>query len=262
MRKKIIINLLLIIFILSISFGVNASSTDKYDIVLSANNTKVKPGDAITISLKVDNINIQSGEKGIGAYEGTLLYDSNVFEEVTIKGNDNWDTPALNEGRFTSVKSNGECTNVSQEIASITLKVKENATLGSTKIQIKDFEASNGQENITTADKDITLTIEAKKDNSDGNNTIVDDNNTVKDDNNTIVDDNNTIIDDDKKPSQVPSGSKDQSSDKNSSMSANENKSSSQNKLPYAGISETLVIVIVIVIVGGVFSYIKYKRTY
>ena len=255
MRKKIIINLLLIIFILSISFGVNASSTDKYDIVLSANNTKVKPGDAITISLKVDNINIQSGEKGIGAYEGTLLYDSNVFEEVTIKGNDNWDTPALNEGRFTSVKSNGECTNVSQEIASITLKVKENATSGSTKIQIKDFEASNGQENITTADKDITLTIEAKKDNSDGNNTIVDDNNTVKDDNNTIIDDN-------KKPEQVPSGSKDQSSNKNSSMSANENKSSSQNKLPYAGISETLVIVILIVIVGGIFSYIKYKRTY
>ena len=52
---------------------------------------------------------IQSGEKGIGSYEGSIVYDANVFEDVKMKGNDLWDTPTLNQGRFTSVRSDGMC---------------------------------------------------------------------------------------------------------------------------------------------------------
>ena len=62
MKAKSIVILLIVISILSMSFCVKAATGDKYDIVISANNTTVKAGDTVTLSLKIDNINIQSGE--------------------------------------------------------------------------------------------------------------------------------------------------------------------------------------------------------
>lgn len=218
MKTKKYIILLIMIVILSVGFNVNAETTDEYSIKLTSSNTTLEAGDIITISLKVDNINIQSGEKGIGAYEGTIVYDSNIFEDLKMSGNDVWDTPIENEGRFTSVKSDGICTNQSQEVAKITLKVKENASLGSTKIEIKDFEASNGEKNISTVDTELTIKIGKTTSDVDTNSNIT----------------NTNRI----------------------------NTGEAQNKLPYAGISETLVIFILVVAIVGIFSYIKYKRTY
>lgn len=236
MKAKRIIILLIVVSILSMSFCVKATTGDKYDIALTADSTTLKAGDTVTLSLKVDNINIQSGEKGIGAYEGTIIYDSNIFEGIKMNSNEDWDTPTLNEGRFTSVRSDGLCTSQTQEIASITLKVKDNATSVNTKIQIKDFEASNGEENISTENKEITLKIEAKQAPNEDNKG----NTTDKDTNNG----NNTKLDVD---------------NKNTTINKN---TSTQNKLPYTGVSETLGIFIIILITAGIFSYIKYKRTY
>ena len=58
MKAKSIVILLIVISILSMSFCVKAATGDKYDIVISANNTTLKAGDTVTLSLKIDNINI------------------------------------------------------------------------------------------------------------------------------------------------------------------------------------------------------------
>ena len=66
MKIKKITIVLIIVSILSMNFSVNAG-TNKYSIALNANTTTIKAGNTVTLSLKVDNINIQTGEKGIGA---------------------------------------------------------------------------------------------------------------------------------------------------------------------------------------------------
>ena len=170
--KKIMVLLLSIAIILGISMTVKAETIDSYSVNLNTNKTTLKAGETVTISLKVDNINIQSGEKGIGAYEGNIEYDSNVFEDLKMSGNDEWDKPLENNGKFTSVKSDGICTSESQEIATITLKVKANAKSGNTVVNIKNFEASNGEKNISTEDKEIKFTIENDQSTVNQNNNV------------------------------------------------------------------------------------------
>ncbi len=250
MKTKKCIILIIIITLLSISFTVNAAENDSYKIGLEPSKTTLNPGDTVTISLKISNINIQSGEKGIGSYEGTIVYDENVFEGLKMKGNDSWDNPTENEGRFASVKSDGICTNESQEIAQITFTVKDNATIGNTKIQIKDFEGSNGVENIPTQDIELSVKIEKS---DDGETNIVDDNTASGDNNGTIVGGNsgNTST------GTTNSGNKGTTTTPTNVAS----KSASQSSLPYTG-SGNIIIFIAICIVIAIFSYIKYKRTY
>ena len=175
------------------------------------------------------------------------MYDTNIFEDIKMKGNENWDTPTLNEGRFTSVKSDGLCTSESQEIASITLKVKDNATSGSTKVQIKDFEASNGQENIATENKEITLNIEGIQSSNDDNKNNTPDTNTntsTNNKNNTTEKDTNTST-----------------SVNNKNYTTNQNTITNQNKLPHTGVSPSIGIFIIVLAVIGIYSYIRYNRT-
>ena len=226
--RKMIIVLISVILIISISIKVKAETNDSYIISMSSNNTTVKQGQTVTISLKVEDINIQSGEKGIGSYEGTIEYDKSVFETVKMSGNEEWDTPVLNEGRFTSVKTDGIVTNKSQEIGKITLKVKENAKIGSTKIEIKEFEASNGVENIATRNAEISIKVEEtekKENNISGNNNV---------NGNTSSGTKNNI----------------------------KENTTAKNKIPKAGARREVQIFTVVAIIVGICSYVMYKRTY
>ena len=145
------------------------NTADTYKISLMTDNNTIKQGERVTISLNISDINIQTGEKGIGAYKGDIEYDSNVFEEVKMSGNSNWDEPGENKGIFASVNSKGICVRDSQEIAKITLKAKSNAVLGNTKIKIKGFEVSSLAENmISTEDTSIDVIINSSSNSGTG----------------------------------------------------------------------------------------------
>lgn len=139
---------------------IKAKGDDTYKIELNSSDNILKQGDSIDITLSVKEIDIQSGEKGIGAYEGKIEYDEEAFELVEIKANENWDKPIENEGKFISVKSDGICTNEEQVIATIILKVKDNVKSGNEIIEIKDFRASNGEINIPTDNVNLKVKIE------------------------------------------------------------------------------------------------------
>lgn len=156
--KKIFI---LIIMILLIGCPIiKAKEIDTYKIELNSSNVKLKERENIEITLSIKDINIQSGEKGIGAYEGKLEYNKEVFELVEIQGNENWDSPIENEDKFISVKSDGICTNEQQVIATIIFKVKDNIKSGNETIEIKDFTASNGEISIPTDNVNLKVKIE------------------------------------------------------------------------------------------------------
>lgn len=235
--NKYIIILLMIISIISISIKVSAATGDSYDIGLSADKTTLKAGETVTISLKVSNINIQSGDKGIGAYEGTLVYDTNVFENLKLSSNEDWDRPVENQGKITSVKSDGKCTNEAQELAKITLKVKANVKVGETKIQITNFSASNAVENIPTKDTSVTVKIESETTNT-GNQGGTN-GNEIKLENSG----NNT------------------NTNKNQTTKKTDTSASGKN-LPRAGVSNVLAVVIIVSVVLAIGCYVSYKRTY
>lgn len=263
--KKSIILLLITTIILGINFTVKAAEGDSYSLKVSADKTTAKAGDTITISLKLDNIKIESGEKGLGSYEGSLIYDTKIFESVKMAGNDDWDTPFQNEGRFTAVRSDGKCVSEAQEIATIKLKVKSDAKEGETTIEIKEFSASNAVENIKTADSNIKVKIE-KEDTTDKNNTTNGDNTTGNKENTT--NENNTTTGEN-----TSTGDKKENNIKNTTINTKQNTTVTQKKniqnqstaterLPKAGLSTTLGVFIVISVISGICGYVKYKKTY
>lgn len=156
-KKVFIVSIILLLINYPI---VMAKEIDTYKIELNSLNSTLKEGNIIEMTLKVKDINIQSGEKGIGAYEGKIDYNKKVFELVEIQGNENWDSPIENEGRFTSVKSDGICINEEQVLATIILKVKDDIKSGNEIIEIKDFKVSNGEISIATDDANLKLKIE------------------------------------------------------------------------------------------------------
>ena len=85
--SKCVILFLIVTIILSINFTVYSATGDSYEVKMNADKKSLKTGDTITISLVLDNINIQSGEKGLGSYEGSIVYDTNVFENLKLSGN-------------------------------------------------------------------------------------------------------------------------------------------------------------------------------
>lgn len=227
--KKIIILLIIVMVILGMSITVKAADiTDTYKINLITANKTVKPGETITISLNVSDINIQTGDKGIGSYEGKIEYDTNVFEGLKMLGNDNWDKPSENDGVFTSVNSDGICVQEAQEIATITLKVKSTAKTGKSTVKITGFKASNALTSIPTEDASIDITVNTAIDNGSGSGTI-------------------------------GTGTSNQTQNQ---IKKNTSVTTKNTPIPRTGISSTLIVIVGISLIIGIYSYIRYKTIF
>jgi len=229
--KKILIILLIMTVIIAMFTTVKGATGDSYKITLTPTAEKAKAGETVTIKMTANEIKIQSGEKGIGSYQGKLEYDTAIFEEVKMKGNEDWDTPMLNEGAFTSVRGDGECTAEAQEIGTITLKVKAGAKIGETNIKVKEFGASNGVENIATSDVVAKVTIEATN-NGGGTGTG------------------------------TGTGTSSGSSSTTGTTKKPTTSTTKSGTLPKTGVSGVLVTVIGIIAISGIYSYIRYKKLY
>lgn len=240
--KKSIILILIVMIILGMSITVNAADTaDTYKINLTAANNTVKQGEIVTLSLNISDIDIKTGEKGIGAYEGTIEYDKNVFEELKMLGNDNWDKPGENEGVFTSVNADGLCVKEAQEIAKITLKAKTTAKVGNTTIKIKGFKASNLSPNmIPTDDTSIEVTVSSASnsgsDNLGGNGSG--------------------------SGSGTSSGQGQTQTQQKPQQTQTATTTTANKKLPHAGKSSIMAGILIIIAGIGIFSYIRYKTIF
>ena len=140
------------VFASSFNFGANASATS------------LKPGDTISITLSVSDID--AGELGINVVEAFLEYDKNVFEEVApndFAGLNNWSITYNNEsgensGKFVAVIVQDGVTE-NQDIGTVTLKVKQGIADQNTAITIKEIKSNDGTAEMSTADKTINVEI-------------------------------------------------------------------------------------------------------
>ncbi len=165
--KKIISIMLMVLFVVCTT-KVQAAS-DSFGTTLTINNSQAKRGDTITVTMGLKDIAIESGEKGIGAYTTEIKFDSSVLEYVSTNGVGKWETPLYQDGLMTSNTNDAEVVTTTQNIATITFKVKENAKVGETSISVANFSGSTAGPDILASTNGTTkLTI---TDNNNNNGT-------------------------------------------------------------------------------------------
>lgn len=268
--KKLFIIFLSMIFILSVATACYAESL-QCSIGLTCNSTKINK-DTKEIEIQL-NLNTYQGDGTLG-YEGKMEYDKNVFENITIKQADNWESVSYESqtGKFVSTTTNAKAGNV----AIITLSVKEGITAKTSDVAITGLTFSDGDSTVVL-EKTITFTIEQNAGNNDSNNTG--DNDTNKDDTNKD-DKNNSKDDDNKNDGQGNNKNNNQDGGSNSSNSDDKNNddnkkeentiivtpvdkdkadgSTAINKIPQTGESNILIAIFVVSIIGAI-CYIRYR---
>lgn len=143
---------------------VESSKKDSYSLKISKDIESSEKNEKMYIRVSLKDININNGEKGLGAYKGIIEYDRNVFNNVTVNGVDGWETPIIDKetGVFVATKTDAICTDEDTDIAVITLSVNKETKVENTEIKIKNFYASNGKEEIGTEDNSIQVNIADK----------------------------------------------------------------------------------------------------
>lgn len=122
--------------------------------------SELKGGEEVTITLRFDEY--QQITEGLNAYQATLEYDKNLFEEVTQEDftclND-WEKLQYNQatGEFVAIKKIGSTE--PEEVVSITLKTKPKVKATTTEIKIKDIVTSEGERDISIAEAKTTINI-------------------------------------------------------------------------------------------------------
>ena len=126
-----ITKILTILMLVTIILGVNVyAASNTFKATVTPGTATLKPGEEITIAVDVSDINM--GENGINALEGTIKYDSNIFESVTssnVQSFNNWSTTYNDEtsslnGKFLAVN--------------LTVGVKEDMKILSVKFKVKE----------------------------------------------------------------------------------------------------------------------------
>ena len=163
--KELIFIGMIICAIMILGTTVQGTNTNTFKASAVANTTTLKPGEEVTITIGVSDINM--GENGINTLEGTIKYDKNIFEEIkssSIQSLNNWTTTYNDEsstlnGKFLAVNlSNGVKENT--QIFSAKFKVKSDISeTKETQIDFENITSNDGTDLINAGSKSVKLKI-------------------------------------------------------------------------------------------------------
>lgn len=232
--KKVTYCLVMLIVFALFSNVVLGAENASFGIGLTSTKTSVNPGDEITVTLNVKDF--KNMTEGIYSFLGTIEYDKEFFETLTdssVKGLGTWSSvPTFNPSNGLITAETGSGVKTQSDVFAITFKVKSTVQAGtSTKIVVKDFEASEGDSDISAnAAAAVTINV-AEKANDNTNNDNNDNNETNNNNNGT----NNGGIKDD------TTASKDE-------------------KLPQTGENYIIIFAIGTIVFVAICGYVGYKK--
>lgn len=258
MSKKIGIILLTIIVLVIAAVPVMAA--DSYEVTLEVDKTQVKPGDTVTVTVSLSSMNVAAG---LGAFVGKLSYDADVFETIEqadFVGATGWGSVIYNpDGGYLAVeRAAGDNVTEDTAVMVITLTVKADATIKSASIGLSEISCSNGEEDIAAANVNAVITVTQ---NSAGNN-----NNTIN--NNTVTGENTNQ---NGTSNQTTNNNVNQNTSNNAenqitnTINRNNNanvpvENTPGNTLPFAGTNQLIMPAIIILLLVGGISYIRYRK--
>lgn len=182
-RKIVSIALIIILLLTTKAFAAN----DNFTATLKANSSELKREDTVIITIGLKDINVESGDKGIGAYTASIEFDPNVLEYVATSGTEKWEKPKYTEKLLVGETVDGEVVKEAQSIGTITFKVKKDAKIGETTITLKDFYGTTAENDVLAKTEPIKLTIVDNSNNNDNNNNSGNDNNNNSNNNNNQI---------------------------------------------------------------------------
>ena len=249
-RIKLAVMITILCLIFTVITPKAYAAGESFELQLEASSTTSHPGDSFSVNIMIDNMNITSGDQGIGAYQAKIIYDTNVLELVGVTPATGWEA-FENEGNMVVNTNSGEVVTERTHTATINFKVLDDVTLGDTTISLESIQGSSGTTTIDGTGIAEVVSIEEET-----TNPPIDDNN-PSDDNNPPVDDNNPS-DNDNTP---PTGNHGGTTNTNQIGTSNSSQGTTSNKvLPYAGFRNAIIIGIGVVTIVAVVFYIKYKR--
>lgn len=166
MSKKICTIIITIVMIMGI---LNYSEASSFRVIAKADETEVNPGQEVTISLKISNIDM--GEHGINVVEGYLKYEDGFFSAMEMVDENDWKVTYNNKnGKFLTSKII-EGIKEEQEILLIKLKVKDDLKEGETEVKLQEITSNDGVNLVSDGNKSIKIKIKGNnsKDNSENN---------------------------------------------------------------------------------------------
>ena len=241
-KSKNVISIVVITLLIIFTTTVHATN-DSFHTTLKIDKSQAKREDTVTITIGLKDINIESGEKGIGAYTASVKFDPAIFEYVSTNGTDKWEAPFYQNGLIAGNTKDGEVVNTTQNIGTITFKVKKDAKLGETAIELTNFSGSTAVTDVATSNGSIKVTI---VDNNSGNNNS---GNNSGENNNNGNNNGGTIIvggDNNNQNSGNNNGSNSNNNSNNIPSTSNGDDSMiKQGTLPKTGTADTIVFTII-----------------
>lgn len=145
-----------------------------FDLLVTPEVVKVKSGETVEISMDLSQINV--GENGLNSIVGNLKYDEKLFDSMTFIGSENvsndgntkdttkWNVE-LNQikdsdlyGKF-CIYTMKEGVKDNQNVAKISLKLKDNLKPQTTKIVFENLESSDGKIEVPDENRVVTIII-------------------------------------------------------------------------------------------------------
>lgn len=220
---KILVSMLIIFLVVIIqcqSFAANSNLT----LTLESDKTQIKAGETVNILVKVSNI---QGE-GIIGFNANVNYNSDIFE-CTANGDDagTWTKQGFIENNLTTTRTDLEASAENQTIAKLTFKAKADVAIGEQSISLSQIEFVTENESYNVAD--VATKIEIIQESTPGG---------------------------DEKPGNTPSGG-----NGNTKPEINAGKNNVKpSTLPKTGVSNILLIAIVITALAAVVSSYQLKK--
>lgn len=286
MKKKVLLILFIFVILISaLKINVNAESGCQITLIPQSS---VEPGKEIKIELKLSNITTNDG---IGAYQTTLTYNSDIFSYSSVDGNGTWEKPTVNTDtkgiiKLVATTSDGECVKKDDTMAILTFKVNSNTAEGKYEIGLNNTEVSDGNQTLnvqeyktniivkkasenntdkTDDNKNSTTNNTTDKNNTNNSNNATDKNNTNTSNNatdksntntsNNVSDKNNT-----NKSNTITNKNNNVTTTNTTNVKTKDNNTKVLNNYPYSGVEKIVIPIISVAVVVIVLSYFKYRR--
>lgn len=222
-----------------------------FTATMTPSSTTVAESTEFTISVKVSNLDV--GPNGINTLSGYLKYDQDVFEDISdssIEGLNGWSaTYNAESGKITLTKTT--FVKAEEQVFQITFKTKAGTSDKSGAIHFNNILASNSESEISASDISTTITVGTTGGNT-GNTTNSNTNSDIK--------------------AEVTPGNKtntNSNTNKNTNTNSNTNNpissytnktNTSEEDIPYTGVEDTVLYLLIAVIVVAIVSYIKFEK--
>lgn len=147
--------------VISVTATPKYATGDSFDTKLLISNNSIEAGKSVTVYLQLANINVSSGDKGIGALSFVLNYDKNVFANVEMSSSVATITKNDSTGKIVLVMNDASVVKNDTVVLNLTFTSLSSINSEVSNISISNIEGTSGD---TIISNDVSTSIKVEDD--------------------------------------------------------------------------------------------------